>query len=109
MDVEVAYESDIAHAKAIMKAAADEMWRENTDVLEEPAMWGVQNLNPNGVLLRLTIKTTPSQQWRISRALLERIKGRFDAEGIDFPPVVAGALAGQADGGSPTGAAPSGS
>ena len=85
MDIEVAYESDIGQAKAIMKAAADEMWREDTDILEEPAMWGVQNLNPNGVLLRLTIKTTPNQQWRISRALLERIKVRFDAEGIEIP------------------------
>lgn len=109
LDVEVAYGTDVEQAKTVMKEAADEMWREDTAILEEPEMWGVQNLNPNGVQLRLTIKTTPSQQWRISRALLERIKGRFDAEGIAFPPVVAGALAGQADGGSPTGAAPSGS
>ncbi|MBA2766623.1 MAG: mechanosensitive ion channel family protein [Solirubrobacterales bacterium] len=85
MDVEVAYEADIGHAKAVMKTAADEMWREDTDILEEPDMWGVQNLNPNGVLLRLTIKTTPSQQFRISRSLLERIKGRFDTEGIEIP------------------------
>lgn len=85
LDVEVAYESDIERAKAAMKAAADDMWREDTDILEEPEMWGVQNLNPNGVQLRLTIKTTPSQQWRISRALLQRIKARFDEEGIQIP------------------------
>ena len=85
LDVEVAYESDIEQAKAAMKAAADEMWREDTDILEEPEMWGVQNLNPNGVQLRLTIKTTPNQQFRISRALLQRIKARFDEQGIQIP------------------------
>ncbi|MDQ3769883.1 MAG: mechanosensitive ion channel family protein [Actinomycetota bacterium] len=85
LDVEVAYESDIEQAKAAMKTAADEMWREDTAILEEPEMWGVQNLNPNGVQLRLTIKTTPNEQFRISRALLQRIKGRFDEEGIQIP------------------------
>ncbi len=109
LDVEVAYGTDVEQAKTVMKEAADEMWREDTAILEEPEMWGVQNLNPNGVQLRLTIKTTPSQQWRISRALLERIKVRFDAEGIDFPPVVPGTLVGQADGGGPPGSAPPGS
>ena len=85
LDVEVAYESDIELAKRTMKAAADDMWREDTDILEEPEMWGVENLNPNGVQLRLTIKTTPNQQFRISRALLQRIKARFDEQGIQIP------------------------
>ena len=85
LDVEVAYESDIELAKRTMKAAADEMWREDTDILEEPEMWGVENLNPNGVQLRLTIKTTPNQQFRISRELLQRIKARFDEQGIQIP------------------------
>ncbi|HEV2753241.1 MAG TPA: mechanosensitive ion channel family protein [Solirubrobacteraceae bacterium] len=85
LDVEVAYSSDLEHAKQVMKGAADEMWREDTSILEEPEMWGVQMLNPNGVLLRLTIKTTPNEQFRISRELLQRIKDAFDAEGIEIP------------------------
>jgi small conductance mechanosensitive channel len=85
LDVEVAYGTDVEQAKTVMKGAADEMWREDTAVLEEPEMWGVQNLNPNGVQLRLTIKTTPNEQFRISRALLQEIKARFDQEGIEIP------------------------
>lgn len=85
LDVEVSYEADIEHAKTVMKSAADTMWREDTAILEEPEMWGVQNLNPNGVQLRLTIKTTPNEQFRISRALLQDIKARFDQEGIEIP------------------------
>jgi small conductance mechanosensitive channel len=85
LDVEVAYGTDVEQAKTVMKNAADEMWRQDTAILEEPEMWGVQNLNPNGVQLRLTIKTTPNEQFRISRALLQEIKASFDREGIEIP------------------------
>jgi small conductance mechanosensitive channel len=36
-------------------------------------------------MLRLVVKTTPSQQWRVSRELRERIKVAFDEEGIEIP------------------------
>ena len=39
----------------------------------------------NGVALRLVVKTTPSEQWRVSRRLRERIKAAFDEEGIEIP------------------------
>ncbi|HEY2636715.1 MAG TPA: hypothetical protein VGI54_04945 [Solirubrobacteraceae bacterium] len=35
------------------------------------------------------VKTTPAEQYRISRALRERIKRTLDAEGIELPPPVA--------------------
>jgi moderate conductance mechanosensitive channel len=53
--------------------------------LEEPEVWGVEELGPNGIVIRLVVKTTPSEQWRVSRALRERIKEAFDAEGIEIP------------------------
>ena len=36
-------------------------------------------------MLRLVVKTTPSQQWRVSRELRERVKVAFDDEGIEIP------------------------
>ena len=54
-------------------------------MLEEPELWGVEQLGANGVMLRLVVKTTPSQQWRVSRELRERIKVAFDEEGIEIP------------------------
>ena len=54
-------------------------------VLGEPELWGVEQLGANGVMLRLVVKTTPSQQWRVSRELRERIKVAFDDEGIEIP------------------------
>ncbi len=85
LDVEVAYDTDIARAKQVMTDVAEAVWREDDAVLEEPELWGVEQLGSLGVTLRLVVKTTPSQQWRVSRLLRERIKGAFDEAGIEIP------------------------
>lgn len=85
LDVEVAYDTDLEQAKGAIKRVADELWSEDDAILEEPEMWGVENLAASGIVLRLVIKTTPSEQWRIGRALRQRIKEAFDAEGIEIP------------------------
>ena len=54
-------------------------------MLDEPEMWGVEQLGASGIALRLVVKTTPSAQWKVSRELRERIKAAFDAEGIEIP------------------------
>ncbi len=33
----------------------------------------------------MTLKTAPMEQWRVARVLRERIKSRFDHEGIQAP------------------------
>jgi moderate conductance mechanosensitive channel len=85
LDVEVAYDTDLEHARRVIKRVADELWREDTSVLDEPEMWGVEQLGASGIALRLVVKTTPSAQWKVSRELRERIKLAFDEEGIEIP------------------------
>jgi small conductance mechanosensitive channel len=85
LDIEVAYDTDIEQAKAVVKRAADALWKEDEAILEEPEMWGVEQLGASGIVLRLVVKTTPSEQWRVSRELRERIKCEFDAAGIEIP------------------------
>ena len=36
-------------------------------------------------MIRLVVKTTPSEQYRVSRTLRERLKLAFDEEGIEIP------------------------
>ena len=48
-------------------------------------MWGVQNLAPDAVVVRVTLKTAPMEQWQVAREMRERIKARFDHEGIEMP------------------------
>jgi small conductance mechanosensitive channel len=85
LDIEIAYANDVEHARTVIKKVADQVWNEQEDVIEEPDLWGVENLGANGVTLRLVVKTRPSQQWVVSRLLRERIKAAFDEEGIEIP------------------------
>jgi small-conductance mechanosensitive channel len=85
LDIEIAYEADLDHARQVIKKAADAVWEAESAVLEEPAIWGVEALGANGVSLRLVVKTRPSEQWRVSRLLREHIKLALDEAGIDIP------------------------
>jgi small conductance mechanosensitive channel len=85
LDVEVAYDTDIEHAKEVIKRVADELWHEREDILEEPEVWGVEQLGPNSIVIRLVVKTRPSDQYPVSRMLRQRLKETFDSEGIEIP------------------------
>jgi small conductance mechanosensitive channel len=86
LDIEVGYGTDMAHVREVIKRVADVVWHENEGVvLEEPEVWGVEDLGANGVAIRLVVKTQPSKQWEISRKLRERVKLAFDDEGIEMP------------------------
>jgi small conductance mechanosensitive channel len=85
LDIEVAYATDVEHAKRVVKQVADQRWHADPAVLDEPEMWGVERLSASGVVLRLVVKTTPNEQWRVARELREQIKAAFDAEGIEIP------------------------
>lgn len=88
LDIGVSYDTDIDQASEIMKSVADELWRENREdatILEEPSVWGVQELGNDAVVIRLVVKTDPSEQWGVGRILRARIKKAFDDVGIEIP------------------------
>jgi moderate conductance mechanosensitive channel len=85
IDIDVAHETDTDHASAVIKQAADELWKDeiwSPQILEEPEVWGVQRFGPDAITLRLVVKTQPGCQLRVSRELRTRIKKAFDKEGI---------------------------
>ena len=85
IDIEVAYDTDLDHAEAVIAKVADEIATGDADVIEQPEVWGVEQLGANGIVIRLVVKTRPSEQFRVSRELRRRIKAAFDAEGIEIP------------------------
>lgn len=88
LDIEVAYDTDIAHAARIIKEVADSVWRDSLDtatVLEEPEIWGVESFGANAIAIRLVLKVEPGEQFATSREVRRRIKEAFDAEGIEIP------------------------
>jgi small conductance mechanosensitive channel len=85
IDVEVAYGTDLEHAKQVIGDVATGLAQDDSAVLEPPEVWGVEALGANGVVMRLVVKTRPSEQYRVSRELRLRLKEAFDREGIEIP------------------------
>ncbi len=88
LDVGVAYSSDIARVRELLEDEArrlneDEEWGEL--LLEDPEVWGVESIAADAIVIRLVLKTLPGQQWAVARELRQRIKARFDAEGVEIP------------------------
>ena len=72
---------------------AHEIAAEDSDVLDEPEVWGVEALGANGITIRLVVKTRPSEQYRVSRELRQRLKARLRARGDRDPVPAADGLA----------------
>ena len=88
LDIEVAYDTDIAAAAAVIKEVADGMWREqlpNATIIEEPSIAGLQAFGENAIAIRLMAKTEPGEQWSAARELRGRLKDAFDEAGIEIP------------------------
>ena len=88
LDVEVAYDTDLGHAMAVIKAVADEVWGDNLDnatIIEEPEIWGVQSFGADAIAIRLVAKVEPGEQWATGREIRRRLKIAFDDAGIEIP------------------------
>lgn len=88
VDIDVAYDSDIATAKNLMLSTATEVcaskqW--SPDVLDEPIVLGVESLGADGITLRMIVKTSPGSQWALQRELREALKASYDNAGIEIP------------------------
>ncbi len=88
LDIAVSYSEDLNRVRNVLTDVAHSLWEDEDYrdiIIEEPEVWGVQNLAPDAVVVRVTLKTAPMQQWAVAREMRERIKARFDHEGIVMP------------------------
>jgi moderate conductance mechanosensitive channel len=86
LDVSVSYDTDIRRAEAVIQDVALAMWHDpdwQSFLLEEPKLYGVENLTADRVDIRVGIKTRPAEQFKVMRELRTRFKERFDQEGIE--------------------------
>ena len=84
----VAHDTDLERARAVMQEVADAMYAEEewaAVLLAEPESLGVEQITSEGVFLRLQVRSTNADQWRVGRELRMRLKERFVAEGIRTP------------------------
>lgn len=88
LDIPVAYDADLDLATRVVKEAADSIWREQpaeATVLEEPQVWGVEDLGDSAVILRLALKVEPGEQWAAARLARRRVKDALDRAGVEIP------------------------
>ncbi|HEV7173150.1 mechanosensitive ion channel family protein [Pedococcus sp.] len=90
VDIPVAYAEDIERAKQLISDVVQALYQDEAFagvLLEEPTVAGVEQLTGSTVTLRVVAKTEPNQQWGVQRAIRERVKGAFDAAGVQAPAV----------------------
>ena len=88
VDVSVSYREDLARVQRVLRDVAHDLWGDDDFrgiIIEEPEVTGVEMLTPESVSIRVLIKTAPMEQWAVARELRQRIKARFDHEGIEIP------------------------
>ncbi len=88
VDVGVGYSEDLARVQRVLREVAHDLWEDEDFkgiIIEEPEVTGVEMLAADSVTIRVMIKTAPLQQWAVARTLRQRIKARFDHEGIEIP------------------------
>jgi small conductance mechanosensitive channel len=87
LDLNVAYGSNVDRAQQVIKDTADAMWNEDEwrgAILEPPEVWGVEQLAPEAIHVRLVVKTKPAEQFRVMRELRARLLKAFDEQDIEM-------------------------
>ncbi len=85
VDIAVSYETDVDKAIQIMKEAALEYARGNSDIVEDPQILGIMALEDSQIVIRIIARTLPMKHWGVERELRKRIKEALDKNGIPVP------------------------
>ena len=88
IDLAVPYESDVEAVQSRILSTAtglstDAKWRSR--VLEKPEIWGIESISAEAVVIRLVVKTRPSNKDDVARELRARLKRELDAMGVRLP------------------------
>ena len=88
IDLAVPYDSDVDLIQDKILAVAVELaespkWRYR--VIEKPALWGIESISAEAVVVRLVVKTRSSAKDDVARELRLRLKRALDEMGVRLP------------------------
>jgi len=106
VDVPVGY-SVVDRATDVLQEAANALAAEREyadDVINPPEVLGVEQVTPEGAILRVTVRTMPEAQQRLARELRRRLTDAIEAAGLSgrTPAASAARADGAPDVGGPT-------
>ena len=85
LDVPLDLSTDIGQARELALSVAQSIADDPAfvgKVVEPPEVWGLESIGADGLVLRVTMKTAPLEQWPVERELRERLMVAFLREGI---------------------------
>jgi small conductance mechanosensitive channel len=88
IDMPVTHDTDLERCREVMQEVGDAVYAEDEwaeVILGEPESLGVESITPQAIVMRLQVRTTNADQWRVGRELRMRLQERFAAEGIRIP------------------------
>jgi moderate conductance mechanosensitive channel len=88
VDVPVPYDADVSAIRELLKDIAAELYADpgfrDTMIVEEPQVFGLEQISDTSVIFRVSVKTVPSTRLQVARELRLRIKNAFDRQGLGF-------------------------
>ncbi|WP_307848835.1 mechanosensitive ion channel family protein [Microbispora oryzae] len=93
VDVPVPYAADVAAIRELLKGIASDLWEDpdfrETLIVEEPQVYGLEQVSESAVIFRISVKTAPAKQTEVARELRLRMKRAFDEKGLTFASLTA--------------------
>ncbi|MCY7412474.1 MAG: mechanosensitive ion channel family protein, partial [Salinibacterium sp.] len=88
LDLAVPYESDVDAIQDRILAVATELaespkWKYR--VIEKPALWGIESISAEAIVVRLVVKTRSTAKDDVARELRLRLKRALDEMGVRLP------------------------
>ena len=88
LEIGVSYDTDLDKVIKVLNRIGEEMakdkdWKDN--IIEAPQALGVNEFADSAIIIKISGKVKPGEQWSIPRELRKRIKEAFDKEKIEIP------------------------
>lgn len=87
LDLAFAYDNDVAACEQVIREVGAKL-REDSNfgpmITSDVDVLGMQHVSGEQFVIRISLRTTPGNQWAVSRELRGRLKVAFDAAGIGF-------------------------
>lgn len=87
-EIGVAYKENTDRVSEVIAEICREMRQDplfGALIIEDPEIFGVDQLGDSAVVIKGRIKTKPIRQWEVGREFLRRVKRAFDEQDIEIP------------------------
>ncbi len=85
VDVSISYETDIEKAEKVLKTRAATLKEKNSYIVDEPEIWGIENLDSSSVIIRVVAKCKPTKNSSVQRLMRKEFKDALEKNGIKIP------------------------